>query len=1128
MASFELREDGGFELREDTAFELREEGLTGAAVATVSGRPRLLCASYGVLIRDRVTGVTVARLPERGWSASFDYRIDRTSEAQLTVDVSPNGVDADCCLRLGEVGHWMHELVFYREGNNQEVWGGPITRLRDVPGRGQFIVYAKDRSAWWWRRAITRNLTYSGTAKTDAARVFMDLVREAEQTSGSASWTLPYDPVRLSLSGNETGVTVDGKVLTASDIVMCGPEIQTLSDSVIDWTVIGRRGYVGSLVLELDPLTLAQEHWLELDPEFDWDGENVATQVQVLGARGIRGEWPVGQIEFARWPQYGSHTLRVSDSKITDQATATARARSLWERNQQPILNVLSTGGSLSQFAPVTVEDLIPGRVINVGIEESCFLNDHRLAQTRENGVLQYIAYQAAPQVADTGCTEPTMSTPGQTCHVYYFGFDAVIGGAGASIESSHLGSCSGSYVKLSQVNDSFELTFTLDCQAEVDELNQVGGGGLTTGFYMVGQQFTDGADITVSVDVNGNGFTLDAMPIFATADESDPTAWALQAYNASDLASLAPFVLGVNVITFNLTDLGAADYAEFESIGFGYLFSADPPGCLDVQDSVPIAGIQVIDNGGGSRVGDGDTIVTCPTGIEVGDLLVLQIYLTGSAGSLSATPDGDWTFVDSYSATSSDTVAVYLAVYYRIADSGDVGCSSIVVPITTSNTGAIFYTNVRGGTADFTLRTLSSEPDPVSTTHTPTIPAAGPDGLYLASWWEQATVGFDGTVTSATPSSIHYIGVAESSGPGANVLWYTDCTDNASPPPTFEFEGPSDVAWISLFIPGTCAEIAGNPICLSCACNRGCCPDVIDQPGVDNSAPQVLVVAERLTKTTVTIEDSQEISVLVDLQPLGTEERARGTRHVVPTPEPPPAASCFEELVEADGALWALPLNEAETPTAAVDIVGGADWSFGTSDLGTGGHHEYEGPGLLGYCDTTCGQNWATWMDQTLYGEIISPSNAGIYELNQGDFTVEAWIYPEFNSFAKTIASQDYDTSGSWQLRLSGPDPDVTADVGYLQGWAPTVVTGPTEILPGQWYHVAMVRSGSDLFLYLNGVLEASGGGQADGVGTATNIYLCRGASFTTLYVGRMAWVVGYDVALTGAEILAHYEATC
>jgi hypothetical protein len=365
-------------------------------LALVNGLPPITCAKYGVQIVDKRNGATVARLPEVGWGLTYDYRIDRTSEAQLTVDVGPGGVGEECCAQLGRVGHWMHELSVYREGNNREVWGGPIVKLRDSPGRGQFTIQAKDRSAWWWRRALAYSLMYSGNTKADATRVFMDLLKAAEQATGSSAWKLPYDPVRLNVSGRETGVIVDGKILTASDIVMIGPEIQTLADSVIDWTVIGRTCYVGALVIELDPLPiLAQEHWLELDPEIEWDGESVATQVVVMGARGIMGIWPPGPVTVPRWPQYGSHTLRISDPKLTDQATATERARTMWELHQQPALCVLSAGGSLGPNAPVVPQDLVPGRVTNVGFDTSCFITGTRLAQTRANGALQYVAYDS-------------------------------------------------------------------------------------------------------------------------------------------------------------------------------------------------------------------------------------------------------------------------------------------------------------------------------------------------------------------------------------------------------------------------------------------------------------------------------------------------------------------------------------------------------------------------------------------------------------------------------------------------------------------------------------------------------------------------------------------------------------
>lgn len=365
---------------------------------TISGRPNLLCATYGVMIIDRRNRATVLRLPEVGWDLTYGRRVDRTSDAELTVYAGqgPNGrggVDDACCGALGKAGEWMHELVIWREGNPQEVWGGPITGVRDQLGQGVWSCTAHDRSIWFDERALPYDLVYAGNRQQDAARVFTDLVRAADQPrsyrgmSNVGGQVLPYDPIGLELFAYPTGVMIDQKILLRSDDVLIGPEIRSLGDSVIDWCVVGRRMYAGALVLNLDPIPiLTTDHWLEQDPEIDRQGIGVATKVVVRGAGDVRGEYPPGQVTHPRWDQYGSHFKLIKDSTITDNQVATSRARTYWERWQQPNFTVISNTGTLGPKAPVTVEDLIPGRALQIAVLAGCMPTSLRLGESRVGG----------------------------------------------------------------------------------------------------------------------------------------------------------------------------------------------------------------------------------------------------------------------------------------------------------------------------------------------------------------------------------------------------------------------------------------------------------------------------------------------------------------------------------------------------------------------------------------------------------------------------------------------------------------------------------------------------------------------------------------------------------------------
>jgi hypothetical protein len=101
----------------------------------------------------------------------------------------------------------------------------------------------------------------------------------------------------------------------------------------------------------------------------------------------------------------------------------------------------------------------------------------------------------------------------------------------------------------------------------------------------------------------------------------------------------------------------------------------------------------------------------------------------------------------------------------------------------------------------------------------------------------------------------------------------------------------------------------------------------------------------------------------------------------------------------------------------------------------------------------------------------LTTPSNSAFNF--SGNFTVEAWIYPTTLSLAKQIittrASSSTSNTTAWALGLNN-----SALTWYTNAYN---VSGGTVIL-NSWNHVAAVRSGSTLTLYLNG----------NSIGTATS----------------------------------------
>ena len=91
---------------------------------------------------------------------------------------------------------------------------------------------------------------------------------------------------------------------------------------------------------------------------------------------------------------------------------------------------------------------------------------------------------------------------------------------------------------------------------------------------------------------------------------------------------------------------------------------------------------------------------------------------------------------------------------------------------------------------------------------------------------------------------------------------------------------------------------------------------------------------------------------------------------------------------------------------------------------------------------------------------------------LGSGDFTIECWINRSVNTGTYSqLLSQSGNVNFVVGLYPSGGEQYLSFYNG-IDGWG---TNGTTAIKSGTWYHIAIVRSGSTLKGYLNGVLEFS-----------------------------------------------------
>jgi hypothetical protein len=220
-----------------------------------------------------------------------------------------------------------------------------------------------------------------------------------------------------------------------------------------------------------------------------------------------------------------------------------------------------------------------------------------------------------------------------------------------------------------------------------------------------------------------------------------------------------------------------------------------------------------------------------------------------------------------------------------------------------------------------------------------------------------------------------------------------------------------------------------------------------------------------------------------------------------------------YLDLVLQSTPSFVYPLNEASAPPAS------ANGGVNLGDPGGANSPVYNqaGPSLLDATPDASIYFNPSGDLKYLFGPNMSSGDA--FDLNQGNFTLEAWVIPGFDPGSPRSAMQvNYSTSSNYVLGCDASN--------QVMGFGGATATGAVITAPG-WWHIAFVRTGTSGQVFINGVASgAAVGGQANGVGftgIALHVGLAPGGS--QRWGGNMAWIAGYKSALSAATLLSHYE---
>lgn len=118
----------------------------------------------------------------------------------------------------------------------------------------------------------------------------------------------------------------------------------------------------------------------------------------------------------------------------------------------------------------------------------------------------------------------------------------------------------------------------------------------------------------------------------------------------------------------------------------------------------------------------------------------------------------------------------------------------------------------------------------------------------------------------------------------------------------------------------------------------------------------------------------------------------------------------------------------------------------------------------------------WSNFFDGS--GDYLSIPDNAAFDFGSGSFTIEAWVYPSdvTPSKAEWIVSQwQSDTQNSWGVRI-----ETNGELRFWYATAGNTASNIAATTPGinenAWNHIAVVRNGNDLTIYVNGVSKATG----------------------------------------------------